>query len=260
MNDADRDEGVADAVKKGEAERRGDGRRVTERSSDSVRAAIREQLSEDGHESRELAAESGNIVARGWSLLTQGRIDSMRGRLDEGEAALTEALELLTEAGADWARARALNAAARLSRRRGDYDTAERRFREAIRILQGLEDRGTLCESQRGLAQTLVLLDRIDEAERYALEARRTVGPHDAPSRATTRMALGIVWAAQGRDDEAEPLLREALAVIQHTTVENVKAEVARGLADFLRSRGRIAEADELEGLLSGFYAPVTFA
>ena len=57
MNDADRDEGVADAVKKGEAERRGDGRRVTERSSDSVRAAIREQLSEDGHESRELAAE-----------------------------------------------------------------------------------------------------------------------------------------------------------------------------------------------------------
>ena len=209
---------------------------------------------------RELAVESGNIVARGWSLLTQGRIDSMRGRLDEGEAALTEALELLTEAGADWARARALNAAARLSRRRGDYDLSERRFREAIRILQGLEDRGTLCESQRGLAQTLVLLDRIDEAERYALEARRTVGPHDAPSRATTRMALGIVWAAQGRDDEAEPLLREALAVIQHTTVENVKAEVARGLADFLRSRGRIAEADELEGLLSGFYAPVTFA
>ena len=209
---------------------------------------------------RELASESGNIVARGWSLLTQGRIDSMRGRIDDSEAALTEALELLTEAGADWARARALNAAARLSRQRGDNETAERRFRDAIRILQGLEDRGTLCESQRGLAQTLVLLGRLEEAERFALEARRTVGPHDMASRATTRMALGLVWAAQGRDDEAEPLLREALALVDHTKVTNVKAEVASGLAEFLRSRGRVAEANELEGRLPGVYAPAAFA
>ena len=35
-----------------------------------------------------------------------------------------------------------------------------------------------------------------------------TVGPHDNLSRSTTRMALGIVYAAQGRELEAEALLR----------------------------------------------------
>ena len=49
---------------------------------------------------------------------------------------------------------------------------------------------------------------RVDEAERFALAARETVGPHDISSLATTAMSLGLVRAAQGRDDEAEELLR----------------------------------------------------
>ena len=63
----------------------------------------------------------------------------------------------------------------------------------------------------------LVARGKIDEAERYALEARETVGPHDNVSRSTTRMALGIVRAAQGRDEEAEELLREAIDVLDGT-------------------------------------------
>ena len=58
---------------------------------------------------------------------------------------------------------------------------------------------------------------RIDEAERFALEARETVGPHDVTSLATTTMALGLVRAAQGRDDEAEELLREATPIASAT-------------------------------------------
>jgi ATP/maltotriose-dependent transcriptional regulator MalT len=61
------------------------------------------------------------------------------------------------------------------------------------------------------LAQVLVGRGKLDEAERVALQAREIVGPQDHGSRATTRMALGLVRAAQGRDAEAEKLLREAV-------------------------------------------------
>ena len=94
-----------------------------------------------------------------------------------------------------------------------------------------------------------MLLDegRVDEAERYALEARETVGPHDVTSLATTTMALGLVRAAQGRDEEAEELLRESYATASATEFRRHHAEAIEALADFLRQRGRDDEAAEVE-------------
>ena len=155
----------------------------------------------------------------------------MRGRLDEAAAGLEQAEELFSESGDQWALARVNNHFGWVERRRGDLPAAERRFRDAIRILKPLEDRGTLCESQRGLAQILVSLKKVDEAERFALEARETVGPHDTISRATTRMALGIVRAAQGLDEDAEALLREAVAVVDGKPLLLIRRELVTALA-----------------------------
>ena len=182
-------------------------------------------------EALELAEESGNITALGWALVSQARIDALRGRLDEAAAGLDRAEELFSQSGNAWALARLSNHYGWVERRRGDLPAADRRFRDAIRILKPLEDRGTLCESQRGLAQVLVVLKKIDEAERYALEARETVGPHDTISRATTRMALGIIRAAQGRDEEAETLLREAVAVVDGKDLLLIRRELVTALA-----------------------------
>ena len=99
----------------------------------------------------------------------------------------------------------------------------------------------------------LVARGKIDEAERYALEARETVGPHDNLSRATTRMALGIVRAAQGRDEEAEQLLREAIEVLAGTDVRLIQRELVGALVKFLRDRGREAEAQEYEAELAAY-------
>ena len=206
-------------------------------------------------EARELADESGNITVIGWTLVSQARIDSLRGRLDEAAAGLVQAEELFSESGDQWALARVNNHFGWVERRRGDLPAAERRFRDAIRILKPLEDRGTLCESQRGLAQVLVSLKKIDEAERYALEARETVGPHDTISRATTRMALGIVRAAQGLDEDAEALLREAVAVVDGKPLLLIRRELVKALARFLRERGRIDEAEEYEAELADYEA-----
>jgi class 3 adenylate cyclase/tetratricopeptide (TPR) repeat protein len=209
-------------------------------------------------EALELAEESGNITALGWALVSQAKIDSLRGRLDEAAAGLDRAEELFSQSGNAWALARLSNYYGWVERRRGDLPAADRRFRDAIRILKPLEDRGTLCESQRGLAQILVGLKKIDEAERYALEARETVGPHDTISRATTRMALGIVRAAQGRDEEAETLLREAVAVVEGKDLLMIRRELVTALATFLRERGRVDEAEEYEAELAGYDAALT--
>jgi len=204
-------------------------------------------------EAVELAEESGNISQVGWALTSQAKVDELRGRHDEAAAALDRAEELFSQAGGAWALGRVHTNRAWIEWRRGDLQAAERRFRDAIRILKPLEDRGTLCESQRGLAQLLVAKGKLEEAEDYALEARRTVGPHDNVSRASTRMALGLVRAAQERDEEAESLLRGAVEVLEGTDLRLMRREALEALAGFLRSRGRTGDAAAYEEELDGY-------
>jgi ATP/maltotriose-dependent transcriptional regulator MalT len=194
-----------------------------------------------------LAEEVGSAETRGRALRFAGQLHLNRRELDAADAALDAAREHLAEAGAAWALARGIHFSAWVARYKGETARAERLFREAIRILAPLEDRATLCESQRGLAEVLLDQGRVDEAERYALAARETVGPQDVTSRSTPTMALGLVRAAQGRDDEAEALLREAAETIDAGEHRLHRREILQEWAQFLRSRGRDDEAAEVE-------------
>jgi class 3 adenylate cyclase/tetratricopeptide (TPR) repeat protein len=194
-----------------------------------------------------LAEQSGSAEARGRALRFAGQLHLYRRELDDADAALEAAREHLAEAGAAWSLGRTINFSAWVARHKGDYARAERLFRESIRILAPLEDRATLCETQRSLAELLLLQGRVDEAERFALAARETVGPQDVTSLSTTTMALGLVRAAQGRDDEAEPLLREAYDSIVTSEHRLHRRDALQALTGFLRDRSRGEEADELE-------------
>jgi tetratricopeptide (TPR) repeat protein len=202
-----------------------------------------------------LAEESGSAEARGRALRFAGQLHLQRRELDDADAALEAAREHLAEAGAAWSLGRTLNFAAWTARHKGDLPRAERLFRESIRILAPLEDRATLCETQRSLAELLLVQGRVDEAERFALAARETVGPHDVSSLATTTMALGMVRAAQGQDDEAEQLLREAYESISTTEHRLNQCETLEALVQFLRARGREDEAAELDARRDGVLA-----
>ena len=197
-----------------------------------------------------LAEESGSAEARGQALRYAGQLYLQQRDLDAAEAALEAAREYLAEAGAAWSVGRTLMYAGWVARHKGDLARAERLLRESIRVLAPLEDRVSLCESQRTLAEVLVDEGRVDEAERYALAARETVGAQDVTSLSTTTMALGVVRAAQGRDDEAEELLREAYRIAGATEFRRHHVEALEELARFLRDRGRDDEAAELEARL----------
>jgi ATP/maltotriose-dependent transcriptional regulator MalT len=196
---------------------------------------------------RELAEESGTISTRGRVFFAWMKLYLIKGELEQAEEAGQEATRLFSEAGAVWAVARAMNMAGWVAWERGDLEIAEKRFRESIRLLKPIGDRATLCESQRGLAELLLQRGRIDEAERFAHDARETVGPLDLTSRATTTGSLAMVRAAQGRDEEAEQLFREGLAMVADTDFRVIADELRTPFAQFLRDRGRDAEAAALE-------------
>jgi tetratricopeptide (TPR) repeat protein len=196
-------------------------------------------------EARRLADESGGIVTRGQALHTLANAADVRGDPDRAVDLYEASIALFAEAGAVLDHARSLNHLAELVMDQGDDERAEQLAREAVRMLTPLGDRGYLCESQRVLAEVLVRQGQFEEAERYALEAIRTVGPQDASSIPTTRTTLGLVRAAQGRDEEAEALLREA---VDRADVAPgwVQAASLNRLSEFLRARGRVEEAEEL--------------
>jgi tetratricopeptide (TPR) repeat protein len=206
-----------------------------------------ERAEELATEAIRLAEESGGIVPRGQALHVLASVADLRGEADEAIQLYEQSIALFAEAGAALDQARGLNHLAELVMKRGDDDRAERLVREAVRMLKPLGDRGYLCESQRILAEVLVHQGKLDEAERFALEAIKTVGEQDVTSLATTRMALGLVRAAQGRDDEAEQLLREAVDRASGLGPGWICAETARHLVRFLRARGRGDEAGEIE-------------
>ena len=204
----------------------------------------------------ELAEESGSFVARAWIARLRGQLHFRRDELDDAHEQFELAHKLFSEAGVATSTARTLNWLAMVQWRRGNLGEAERLLRDAVRMLTPLGDRGTLVESQRTLAQVLLELGRIDEAERFALESRSTVGAQDVSSRSTTRLALGLVRAAQGRDREAETLFREALEIVGESELCKHELEPLRTIVSFLRSRGRDAEAMSFEERL-GQLAPL---
>jgi tetratricopeptide (TPR) repeat protein len=195
----------------------------------------------------ELAEESGSIVARAESASVKGEFHRHRADWDEAEEWLTKALDLFNETGSQRGIAATSKSLGRIAWHKGEPAQAERLLRDSIRLVAPIQERGMLCESQRLLAQLLLEEGRVDEAEKYALAARETVSAEDLTSRATTRVALAQVRAAQDRDGEAEELFRQAVDIVTGAEHCRIGFDVLPAYAEFLRARGREDEADELD-------------
>ena len=194
-----------------------------------------------------LAEESGSLTAKAHAYRASGELHSWRNNDDEALAEFERARELFAEVGAATHLARTLLRVAVVRRRRGEVEEAEKLAREAIRILKPLEDRGTLCEVQRFLAEVLLEQDKVDEAEVYALKAVETVGPQDVSSQSSTKKSLALVRARQGRDDEAEALLRESIETLERSEYTRFLSDPLEAIIEFLEERERSDEVAAFE-------------
>src|SRR5204862_229903 len=141
----------------------------------------------------ELAEHSGSIVARASAASSKALLLSARGDYEAAAGWYTKALELYREAASVSEIAWTSRHLGIVAWRTGETEKAEKLLRESSRLLAPMQERGTLCESQRYLAQLLLEQGRVDEAEKFALAARETVSPEDTVSRATTRVALAQI-------------------------------------------------------------------
>ncbi|HEY3541387.1 MAG TPA: AAA family ATPase [Gaiellaceae bacterium] len=195
----------------------------------------------------DLAEQSGSLFSRASALQSKGWVELVSERPVEAEADFAEAQSIFAELGNATREATAGMMAGRAAFAQGDLERAEKRLRDSVRILKGANNRGSLCEAQRSLAMTLVAQGRVDEAERFALEARETTGPEDRVSNGTTALALALVRAAQGRLEEAERLFHEAVDGFRLYDMRSLEHWALRHLAEFLRARGRDDEAAAYE-------------
>jgi len=203
-----------------------------------------------------LAVSSGSLSAAAWAARVRGSVNLRRGLFDEAERQFRTARGLFEEVGAasDAGRTQQLEGLAVWQG--GDPDRAEQIVREAVRTLLSLQERAKVIEAQRTLAELVLAKGHVEEAERWALSAVETVGMQDTMSRSNVRMVLGLVRAAQGRDDEAELLLRSAIDSLASTDYRNSEPEPLAAYARFLRDRGRGEEAAALEERLDELLEP----
>jgi tetratricopeptide (TPR) repeat protein len=199
----------------------------------------------------ELAGESGSVRARLGATLAYGGFLRRKGELDAAETVLEEVRSTAAELGLDPPVAAALFDLGGIARLRGDHKRAEKQLREAVRLLAARGDRGLLPDYHAALAAILADLGKVEEGERLALEALAGGVPEDKGCRVTSLTALGAVRAAQGRDDEAEELLRSAVDLAREGSARAWELEPLERLAAFLRGRGREPEAAAYEARLA---------
>jgi tetratricopeptide (TPR) repeat protein len=182
---------------------------------------------------------------------TLGTVYGQLGLYGDALELKEEALRIRRDAGGEdrTALAKDVNNLAKALYDVGDYEGAERRFREALAIWRRLGDESWITAA-RNLAAALSQQGRQDEAlelHDQILEAQRSLyGPKDLEV-AKSLHSLGALYRSRGEDAAAEPLLREALEIFteklgrRHTRVASVLASL--GLV--LHAQGRLAEARE---------------
>ncbi|TML49309.1 MAG: hypothetical protein E6G11_01330 [Actinobacteria bacterium] len=199
----------------------------------------------------ELSGESGSVRARVGTTLSYGGFLMVKGELDAAETVFEEVRTTAVELGLGSSEAAALHRLGKLARVRDDHKRAERLLRETVSITVARGDRAILPEYQAALAQTLVDVGKLEEAERLALEARANVVRQDPQGVSVTTAALGAVRAAQGRRDEATELLRTALELAQDANLRVLELAPLKLLAGVMHDQGLEEEAAEYEERLA---------
>lgn len=190
----------------------------------------------------------------GEMLTTLGFTVFRRGRIREAIGLLERAVEVLrpihdgTEVGLGYA----LTILGSARHAIGEYEGAERAYREAVAVQRVADPRGEYhSRAVNALGWILWDLQRLDEALEVYAEAeaiRREALGTDHPAYATTLENTGLVLADQGRPDLAEPLIRRAIDIRRrrYGPQEHTVAHGLRTLGWIRFRRGDVETAERL--------------
>ncbi len=135
-----------------------------------------------------------------------------------------------------------------LLRTRGQYDEAERLYRESLRVFEAVGDSRSVAVTQSSLADLLSTRGQYDEAERLYRAGLATCQQIlDRQGIAVFQMRLGNLALRRGRPQDALPLLDAARAGFTAIGLTNWLPGVEALQA---RARGETFTLDDLLGLV----------
>lgn len=191
-----------------------------------------------------LAASSASRVSKARLQRMYGTNIGRSESIEAGWEKIAAALPVLEESGDRTEVGSALETLAELELMRGRPAAAIPLAERAVALWEEVGHRGFLPEAERRLAEALLDLADYAGAERHALRAVETRLADDWYTVASTTMALGRVRDAQGRGDEAEVLLKEAITVIERGDYRTQYWLFYLPMGEFYLRRGRVAEGE----------------
>jgi class 3 adenylate cyclase len=176
------------------------------------------------------------------ALRQQGVLEAMRGRFDQARALLAAGDAAAEELGQTIWLAVGGMIAWEVETLAGDTGAAERAVRESCARLEELGDTGYRATATARLAESLLALGRLDEAETQTGLAEELAAPDDRLSQALWRQVKAKLEARAGRPG-AEALAREAVALIAETDMVDYHAHALADLAEVTAGTSPLEEA-----------------
>jgi class 3 adenylate cyclase/tetratricopeptide (TPR) repeat protein len=174
----------------------------------------------------------------------RGQALSMLGRFDEARSLLADVRAEQVERGGGIQLAVGLgHSDLGVELLAGRPERAAEIGEEGCRLLDELGEHSLLSTAAGYLGQAYYALDRFDDAHACAGRAAELGASDDALTQMLWRQVRGKVLAQRGEHEEAERLVREAVALAETTEMPNAQADAYADLAEVLALAGRAGEA-----------------
>jgi class 3 adenylate cyclase/tetratricopeptide (TPR) repeat protein len=165
------------------------------------------------------------------------------GRIREARHLMAECVAIIEDLGGKIAMASLSLERGLVEFLAGDAAARERVLREGYEQLRAIGERGVLSTVAANLADALVDLGRLDEAEAMCAVAEEAGAEDDMVTQVRVRLVRGRLAAAHGTMDEALALVAGALALADEGEFHDLRTESRLVFAQMLLDAGRIDEA-----------------
>jgi class 3 adenylate cyclase/tetratricopeptide (TPR) repeat protein len=189
------------------------------------------------------ARENGHRGMEAFALRTLALEIARRGRVPEARRLLADCLAILQDLGAQLLIATFSIERGHLELLAGDSAARERVLRDGYEELSAIGERGVLSTIAADLADALVDLGRIEEAEGICKIAEEAGAEDDVHTNVRTRLVRGRLAAARGAMDEALRSVASALALADEAEYYDLRALSRLVFAQLLLDAGRLEEA-----------------
>jgi class 3 adenylate cyclase len=170
-------------------------------------------------------------------------LEAMRANFEEARNRYQRSRALLEEFGYRFLAALTSIDSAPVEMLAGDLSAAERELRRDYQTLEEMGERNYISTTAGMLAEVLYRQSRYDESAEFADVCRNVASEDDVASVFLWRSVRAKLLARDGKHDEADAVLAEALALVGESDWLDWQGEGFVNLAEIRRLAGRTAQA-----------------